>query len=386
MTVHWVYVRGHPVDSTQAITREVVERLRDRFDIMLHSPNAMTTIVPGPGDILIGHPNRYGDCTFRRSFAQQGWARRIVFAPFSCGMLKDAALIDDLVVEADLYLVLTGPHWWDAIDDSPFSHWRYKMLPFELGLNRAHFPQIRSRFSAPGQRRFLYIGNADRMKGGDYLAALADANPHLHIGWIRTGDSRHCLDTVEERDTDAIRRTMRASRLHEHPIVDWRALDGLRIIGKYDFYINCGRSDAMPCEALEIASWGLVPVMTPQSGYRANDWMTHVPLDDIAGASAILDDLNHWPDATIRARQAAGWEQLDTRYTWDRAAGQVRVALEGPVPAAPDDPAFRARMERNRRFLRRFVRREQFAERMHHGLKAARGGVRGAIKGLLRAA
>jgi len=362
VTVHFVGVHGCPVDSTSAIVLQTVDRLKADFDFVVHHPNDPVTIKPSPGDILIGHPNRYGDCAFRRSFAQPGWARRIVFAPFSLGVLKDAACIDDLVVEADLYLATSGPGWWKGLENSVISHWRHKMLPFELGIDRNNFPAVRSRFNPPGQRRFLYIGNADRMKGGDYLAALADANPDLHFGWVRTGDSRHCLDWIPEMTTPAIRRRMERSRLNIAPLLNWRGPEGLQITATYDFVINCGRSDAMPCEILECAAWGLVPVTTPQCGYEAGPWLTHIPLDDIAGASAILHDMNLWSDAEMKARQAIGWNELDTRYTWDRAAAQLRHALECPLPEPDNSATSVARAESNREALRQVLRDERRAD------------------------
>ena len=381
MTVHYVYVHGDPVDSTQAIVHEIVPRLKAHHTVVVHHPNDPVMIHPVPGDVLIGHPNRYDDCAFRRAFAQPGWARRIVFAPFSSILPKDAALIDDLVVEADLFLALAGETWWPGIEDSLFAHWRHKMLPFELGINRAYYRPIKSRFNPPGQRRFLYIGNADALRGGDYLADLADANPDLHFGWVRTGDSRGCLDYVQETTTPGISRRMVASRLRAEPLGYWRHPFGLSTVATYDFVIACGRSDAMPCEILECAAWGLVPVTTPQCGYPANDWLTHIPFGQVAEASAILREMNNWPEAALRDRQAAGWTKIAERYTWDRAAAQVLHAIECPLPQTPDAPEWRVRAQSNRRELRRILRRERPAEM----LRDARGLARRALTRLQHA-
>lgn len=374
MTVHLIYVSGDPVDSTQAIVHETVPRLRARHDIVVHHPSDPITIEPRPGDVLIGHPNRYGDCIFRRSFVQPGWARRIVFAPFSYGMPADAALIDDLVMEADLYLAISGDTWWQGLPDSVLSHWRYKMVPFDLGVNRTFYPPLRSHCNPPGQRKFLYIGGADPMKGGDYLAELANRNPDLHFGWLRTGDGRHCLDHSEELQTPAIRKRLFAANLTCFEGVYWRHPEGLKILAEHDFVINCGRSDAMPCEILECAGWGLVPVVTPQSGYAANDWLTHIPLDRPDEASAILQAMNHWPDELLRRKQAAGWAQLDARYNWDRAAEQLHHAIACPIPSMPTDKDWQGRASRNRLALRQTLARVRRAERLHavgNGLRRA---------------
>lgn len=362
MTVHFVYVTGRGFDTTTAISREIPARLGALHDIQVHDPRDPGVIRPGPGDVLIGHPNRHGDCLFRRSFVQTGWTRRIVFAPFSHGMLEDAAAIDELVDAADLYLAITGPYWFDSVGGTDVSHWAHKMRRCDLGVNRGQFPCIKSRFNPPGRRRFLYIGNASPMKGGDVLAAIAEANPDLDIGWIRASDARHCLDSEMDAPTRRLSRVMGRSRLSAHDALAWRQPEGLAVVATYDVILACGRSDAMPCEVLEAASWGLVPATTPKCGYPAGDWMAHIPSNDPAAAGAVLRALAQAPERELKGRQAAGFRQLEARYNWDQVAGQVHDAIVGPVPPTPDDPAWHERRRRNRQVLRRLRRRRDLAQ------------------------
>lgn len=358
MTIHFVYVSNAHINTTSALAREIGRRLAEDYEVKLHHPNDTGVIIPAQGDILIGHPNRYRSCLFSRSFAQSGWAKRIVFAPFSLGMLEDAAAIDPLVCVADLYLAITGAYWFDAVDGSAVSHWRHKMMRCDLGVERGHFPKIKSRFNPPGRRRFLYIGNADPMRGGDFLATLADANPELEFGWIRASNSRHCLDDVVEPSTIRLNRRMRASRLKAR-VLSWHRPDGLQIISQYDVILSCARSEAMPCEILEAASWGLVPVTTPQCGYEADEWMSHMPLDDVAAASTVLHRLNHCDETELKERQAAGFRILERRYNWDAVSAQVRAALEGPIPRAPEDAAWVAEARANQRRLKALLLRHR---------------------------
>lgn len=364
VTVHYVYVHGDSgnIDTTMGIAREVVPFLRARHDVALHHPNDPVTIDPRPGDILIGHPNRHGDCVFRRSFARPGWSRRIVFAPMSHAVLTDAALIDDLVAEADIYLGISGAVWMAGMADTLLSHWQHKFIRCGLGVRREHFPPIKSHFNPAGARRILYIGSADILKGGDYLADLADANPDIHFGWVRTGDSRHCLGHQENPETPAIRRRMRASRLHEHPVIDWRRPDGLKLLSTYDFIIAPSRSEALPCEILEAAAYGLVPLTTWQSGYAEDDWITNFPWGDVAGASATIRQMLDAPEAELQARQTAGRRQLDATYTWRHLADAVELALTIPLPAEPRDTRWQARKAANRKALHRIARQAERAD------------------------
>lgn len=364
MTVHFVYVHNNHINTTSAIGREIPKRLQERFDVRVHHPNEEGSVYPSRGDILIGHPNRYGPCFFSRSFAHPGWARRIVFAPLSLGMLEDAAAIDPIVQAADICLAITGAFWFDSIAASPISHWQHKTMRCDLGVNRDQFPNIKSRFNPAGRRRFLYIGNADPMRGGDFLMRLANANPELEIGWIRASDSRHCLDSIVEPQTRRLAKAMANSRLKIYADVHWHRPEGLKIIADHDFLLHCGRSDAMPSEVLEAASWGLVPVTTPQCGFPEDDWMTHIPLDDIGGASAILQNMNTCADGELFVRQAAGFRLLESQYNWDHVTDQVRAAIEAPLPVTPADATWQQRARRNSRMLKRHLLRTRYKRRI----------------------
>ena len=373
MTVHLVYVNGRGVDTTTSIAREVSERLAAHHPVTVHHPNSPTTICPEPGDVLIGHPNRYDDdSVFNRSFRQKGWSRRIVFAPFSHGLLDDAALIDGFVREADVYLAITGSYWFDAMEDTPVSHWRFKTRRCGLGIRRDHFPLIKKTFNPPGQRRFLYIGNADPMRGGDFLARLADTNPHLHLGWIRASDSRDCLDVIDGRGTKALRTVMERSRLVRHEAVHWRRPEGLPLVLSHDFILGCSRSDALNCDILEAVAWGLVPVATPQCGLPAAEWLTHIPLDDVRGASEILDRMNLCSTDELLNRQQRASAALERDYNWDGVAQQVREAIEAPLEVEPHDRAFQHRKAGNVTALRRIARRNRIETAIERALNLAR--------------
>jgi hypothetical protein len=357
VTIHFVYVHGDTVDTTNAIGREIAKRLRNQYDIVVHHPSDATTIIPQPGDVLIGHPNRYWDCVFSRSFRQPGWERRIVFAPYSHGLIEDAAAIDHLVDAADIYLAITGDYWIDRMPDSPCSHWAYKTVRCDLGVEREHYPKLKQRFNPPGQRRFYYLGNSDPMRGGDYLADLADANPDLSIGWIAASQSRDCLTLKVEPDTRRLEKRMRNSRLKRLAPFKWHSREARPIMATFDFVLNCGRSDATPCEQTEGAARGHVCITTPQCGFAADDWMVHIPLDNQAEASRILHYLNTCPEEELLARQRAGEARLQHRNNWDAVTRQVIAALEMPIPAAPTDPVWKAKRAKNRRELARQLRR-----------------------------
>lgn len=359
-TVHFIYNKGPRLKTPERILYEIAERLGRRYRLETYDMSEPGVVCPQPGDVLIGHPTRYYPSSlFNRSFDQSGWARRIVFCPFSHAMPRDAAAIDSLVEHADLYLALCGPYWIDTMGHSLLSHWGYKTMRCGLGVNQTDYPRIKNKMNPPGKRRFLYIGNAGPMKGVRYFYDLAKANANIEFGWIGwIGDQQRPWGTLR-CEYGPTERCLLSGAVKVHGGADWRK--DTSIVTGYDFLLTCGRSDSNPTTILESVAWGLIPVATPQCGYYPSDWMATIPLDDIAGASKILARLNSAPETELEAMRAAGRRAINEEHTWDNIADQVIACIEAPQPIEPTDPAWLKRKMRNQKQLARILRRYRLA-------------------------
>lgn len=309
MIVHFVYVKGDHISTPYAITNELASRLAKKYDLKVYDWNEKTTIKPGKGDILIGHPHPERNTIYRNSFRNKGWSKRILMNPFAHAMPEYIAFFDDLVTESEGYLAICGKYWIDTIAESIVSHWQPWIEHLDLAVNKINFPFIKNKFNEPGRRSFLYIGHTLPFKGGDYLSSLADANPEIQIGWIGSGE-------------------MPSSRITAHGKRNFSDPSSLELISSYDFLIHCGRSDANPTTILEAAAWGLVPVCTPQSGYYEEDWFINIPLDDIDKSSAILNNLNYIPESNLLDYQEKARIALNNHYNWERFSQQVIDCIE----------------------------------------------------------
>ncbi len=345
MTLHFVYARGIRTSAPHSITQELLPRLRAATppfgDVILHDLADLRTLTPSSNgnDILLGHPHPDPRTIFAASLRHPGWKRRIVLCPYSHALLELNGWMDDLIEHADTFLAITGKYWFDSMGDSALSHWRYKTRRLDLAVNPQWFPAVKRAWNPPGQRRFLYIGYAAPAKGTDYLAALADANPDLHFGWIGGAGPIPSSSAIEM-----------------HGPCDFNLTESLRLIASYDFLISCGRSDANPTTILEALAWGLVPVCTPQSGYQNEKWLVNIPLDDLPIASALLHELNHAPESELSAAISAGRAELSTHYTWDRFGDDVIRTLRELRPARPSDAHWQATAAANRDRLRDFFK------------------------------
>jgi glycosyltransferase involved in cell wall biosynthesis len=318
---HLIYPHGNGISCPQAIGRNVALQLAARgIKVEHHDWDELRAIRPSPGDVLIGHPHPAPWTVFRRSARQRGWRRVIAMAPYSHGDISQLAYMDEVIDDCDLFLAITGRYWGERIRESAFAHWAPKFVQVDLAVDRDDFPRVKRVFAAAGSRRFLYVGHSGWQKNVDYLSAIARLSP-FRFGWIGAGAP--------------------ISGVVAHGFRDFRTDAALDLVREYDFFITLGRSDANPTTLLESMAWGLIPVCTAQSGYEGEPGVVNVPLDDPAGAAAILRELQAAPDDELRRLQAANDARLASHFTWGRFGAQVADAIAratspalGPTPAA----------------------------------------------------
>lgn len=286
----------------------MAERLRERYDVELYNIDEAGVIEPGPDDILLGHPHPAPWTVFRRSAKRPGWKRVIMLLPYSHGDNVQVAFADPVIRHCDLYLAVTGIHWYRTVQTSLYAHWRPKMIHVDAHVDRSDFPPIKECFNPPGRRRFVYIGHTGWFKNTSYLSEIARRMPEVEFGWMGRGEEIPGLKALGRQDfaTDEAR----------------------ALVAGYDFMITVGSSDANPRTVVEAMAWGLVPVCTPESGYDGYPGIVSVPLGDADRAVAVLRELQEVPEERLRELQAANREELDRHFNFDRFMEQVFAAIE----------------------------------------------------------
>jgi glycosyltransferase involved in cell wall biosynthesis len=304
-----VYPHGSRISTPDAIGRELGRRLEARYAVVYHDWSERVAIKPEPGDVLLGHPNPDPNTVFRRSVRLDGWHRRLMMAPFNHGDLRQVAFEDSIIPDCDLYLAITGPYWFQTLEDSSCSHWQPKMIHLDLAIDRGDYPPLKTTIGAPGSRRVLYVGHTHRYKNTPYLSKIAALIPEAGFAWIGTGDRE-------------------ISGLEPLGPVEFDTRAGKDLVSGFDFLLTVGRADCNPTTILEAMAWGLIPICTPTSGYEGIASIPNVPLDDAAAAAAIVRRLLHADESELVEMQAENWRRLDEHYTWDRFAAQVIDAIE----------------------------------------------------------
>ena len=153
--------------------------------------------------------------------------------------------MDSILRDCDLFLAITGPHWFRTVAESPCSHWLPKMIHLDLAIDRKDFPSLKTSFGAAGKRRVLYIGHTSRGKNTAYLTEIAALLPDTEFAWIGKG-------------------VRPIHGLTAHGFVDYDSTAGKELLAGFDFFLTVGNADANPTTILEAMSWGMVPISVPR--------------------------------------------------------------------------------------------------------------------------
>jgi glycosyltransferase involved in cell wall biosynthesis len=307
MTLYLVYPAAEKIYTPDVIGFTLSRALQTRYALRLHDWDKADTIIPEPGDILLGHAHPDPSTVFRRSMANPNWRRIILMQPFNSDPFQ-VAFLDDIVPQCDWFLAITGKYWIDRLPQSPFSRWRPKIIHLDLAVDRTSFPFLKASYSHPGCRKYLYIGHTAPYKNTSYLEMLASA-----FGVNRFGTVGCALAGIPS-----------------HGWLDFSTDTARAIINQYDFLLMTSSADANPTTVLEAMSWGLIPIVTPECGYHDEPGIINIPLGDAEVALWKLRYADQLSDATLRTLARINLQRLDEHYNWDRFCAQVIATIERP--------------------------------------------------------
>lgn len=312
--VHLIYPHDQRISCPDAIGRHLADGLRSRYEVLLYDWDDPGIIQPGPDDVLLGHPHPFPRTIFRRSLRRTGWRRRLVLAPYNHGDPRQSAWLDGVVPDCDLFLALTGEHWFETAGTSAFAHWTPKLVHMDLAVDRADFPPIKNAFNPPGERRFLFIGHSRWTKNVGYLGEIATRLVGARVSWMGDGPAIPGVVGLGLQD-----------------FRDRRALD---LVAEHDFLLSVGHADANPAAVLEAMAWGLIPACSIESAHADLPGIVKLPLDNAGSAVHVLEELQRTDEATLRVWQDENRRALDERFTWERFTDRVIAAIRSS--ASPD--------------------------------------------------
>ena len=88
--------------------------------------------------------------------------------------------------------------------------------------------------------------------------------------------------------------------------------------------IQTSNYDANPSTVLEAMSWGLIPVITPQCGYKKEKSIINIPLNKVNKVFDIVNKLQQIPNQKLHKLQLENWKILKKFYSWSKFRNTIR--------------------------------------------------------------
>ena len=320
--VHLIYPIGNKISTPETIGRHLSLALKKHYEVINHNYDEIKTITPGNSDILIGHwhPNPF--TVFRMSTKKKGWKRILALAPFCPDITGwQNAFANHIIKKCDQYLAITGNAWMNRLKDSPFHHWKPKIIHLDLAVDRNDFPFIKKNFSPINNRRLLYIGHAEWYKNISFLEKISEKLKSNQIDWI--GGNKH-LKNIKNLGS-----------------FDFTKSKAIKLIQEYDFLITVGSADANPTTILEAMSWGLIPICSVQSGYENFNGIINISIDDLEEAAETIKSLQKISEVELKKLQQQNFYILQNQFNWERFCSQVLNAIESNVSPNLNEISFK---------------------------------------------
>lgn len=200
-----------------------------------------------------------------------------------------------------------------------------KLVHCNMGLAAQNFQCVKKSFNPVGERQLLHISNLSTYKGFDVTCkSVIDLDTMLHVATqvlpntkpglaeFRIGDETYFFNLIGSVDNN------------DPEFQEW-------VVTNCDFYIHTAYADAQATTILESCARGLVPLVTPESGFVSPHaiYLTHDPKEN----HAIIQHALEMPEDELLNRSRAVREQVIRENNWKNIYDTVWNTIQADIEA-----------------------------------------------------
>ena len=318
--------------SNQEIQKWAEHCLQKQF--LVHSASCEThgRVTQSKSDILIGHLtwDPHANLSGLEGKSQRNWMldnrlnddsrshpNSYVLTPWVSEFPKEwtgkMPCLEYQLENAKCIFAICGQIWLDktlALTDSSIqSRAKSKLIRLNMCVNYDALAIPKDKFNPRGQRKLIHVSNLGSYKGFELLLNSTEGVTVPSIGSQALGELKRGLANINIFDrTYAINNCGTIANEDEAQI---RAL-----VAEHDFYLHTSTMDAQATTILEFAARGLVPIITPESGFSSNDsiLLTH----DAEANKEIIQRALDMPEDELVFRSRRIREQIRREHSWER--------------------------------------------------------------------
>lgn len=287
-------------------------------------------VTDNPQDILLGHPTWAGHVKLSRDWVKDNalspndkcHPNTYILMPwvpeFPPEWTSNIIFLESQLMAARKIFALGGEIWIERtfakLDNSIQARVKDKLVHCNMGVAAQNFSKIKQNFNPIGERQLLHMSNLAHYKGFDITCKSVnglDTLMHVASASLQTSVG---LTEIKIDDQSYIFNFLGHVNNNDPDFQAW-------VVDNCDFYIHTGRMDAQATTILENCARGLIPLVTPESGFSSPHaiYLTHNPEEN----KKIIEWALNLPESELLKRSSLLREQMIKEHSWEGIFGQI---------------------------------------------------------------
>ncbi len=303
-------------------------------------------VTENPNDILIGHPTWDGRIFTEK--AKHGdlvhnWVKDNALTPkdkchtntyilmpwvpeFPIEWTPNMPYYKSQLLAAQKIFALGGEIWIDRthqkMDNSIQFCVKDKLIHCNMCVAGHNFSVFKQRFNEIGERQILHISHLGSYKGFDITCkSIQGLDTLLHVASNNIQANQGLLEiSIEEQPY--IFNFLGSIDNNNPEFNQW-------VVENCDFYIHTATMDAQATTILENCARGLVPLVTPESGFASPHaiYLTHDPSEN----RKIIEWALNLPESELLGRSRLVREQILQEHNWEVIYNQIWEEIQADI-------------------------------------------------------
>lgn len=299
--------------------------------IGFHQSNWLSgKVSDNPDDILIGHLTWDSQNSFISSEqkTQRNWVKNnsltevdschpntYILTPwvpeFPVEWTNSMPFYESQLLTARKIFALCGNIWIDKTPDdnkSIQSQVKNKLIRCNMGVASQNLPIKKTKFNKQGEREIFHMSHLAAYKGFDITcSSLLGADTLLNVA---SGSINQPIGLINCKinGEEFIFNYIGSVNNNDQEFNEW-------LVDRCDFYIHTGKMDAQATTVLEMGARGLIPLVTPESGFECPDaiYLTF----DVTENRKIIEWALNLPEEELLNRSHLIRKYIEKEHNWE---------------------------------------------------------------------